>query len=47
MIDPKSRYKIAFIINWGTFVWEIMPILAQGVPPTYQWASEYNFQGLS
>jgi hypothetical protein len=25
MIAPKNWYKIAFITNWGAFVWVIMP----------------------
>jgi hypothetical protein len=24
-ITPEDRYKIAFIIDWGTFVWIVMP----------------------
>jgi hypothetical protein len=26
MIAPKNRYKSAFIIDWGTFVWIVMPL---------------------
>jgi len=35
-ITPKDRYKIAFIIDWGTFVWIVMLSGLKNVPPTYQ-----------
>jgi hypothetical protein len=36
MIAHKDRYKIVFIIDWGTFVWVVMPFGLKNVPPTYQ-----------
>jgi hypothetical protein len=36
MIDLENRYKIAFITNWGTFVWIVMPFGVRNVPPMYQ-----------
>jgi hypothetical protein len=36
MIASKDKYKIAFIIDWGTFVWIVMPFELKNVPPTYQ-----------
>ncbi len=36
MITPKNTYKIAFITNWGTFVWIVMPFGLKHVSPTYQ-----------
>jgi hypothetical protein len=36
MIAPKSKYKTTFIINWGVFVWVVMPFGLKNVPPTYQ-----------
>jgi len=36
MIAPKNRYKTAFIIDKGIFVWVVMPFGLKNVPPTYQ-----------
>ncbi len=36
MIALKNMYKIIFIIDWGAFVWIIMPFWIENVPPTYQ-----------
>jgi hypothetical protein len=36
MIAPKNKYKTTFIINWGVFVWVVMPFGLKNVPPTYQ-----------
>jgi len=36
MIMLKDRYKTTFIIDWGTFVWIVMPFGLKNVPPTYQ-----------
>jgi hypothetical protein len=36
MITPKDKYKTAFIINWGTFIWVVMPFGLKNVPTTYQ-----------
>jgi hypothetical protein len=30
------RYKIAFVTNWGAFVWVVMPFGVKNGPPTYQ-----------
>lgn len=35
MIALKDKYKITFIIDWGTFVWVVMPFGFKNVP-TYQ-----------
>jgi hypothetical protein len=26
-ITPKEHYKMAFITDWGTFVWVVMPFV--------------------
>jgi hypothetical protein len=36
MIAPEDQYKIAFIIEWGVFVWLVMPFELKNTPPTYQ-----------
>jgi len=36
MIASKDRYKTAFIINYGAFVWVVMPFGLKNAPPTYQ-----------
>ncbi len=36
MIIPKNRYKIAFITDWGIFVWIVMPFGLRNAPPMYQ-----------
>jgi hypothetical protein len=35
-ITPENKYKTSFIIDWGTFVWIIMPFKLKNVPPIYQ-----------
>jgi hypothetical protein len=35
-ITPKDQYKIAFAINWGAFVWVVMPFRVKNGPPIYQ-----------
>jgi hypothetical protein len=36
MITLEDRYKTTSIIDWGTFVWIVMPFGLKNVPPTYQ-----------
>jgi len=36
MNASKDKYKTSFIINWGTFVWIVMPFGLKNVPPSYQ-----------
>jgi len=43
-ITSKYRYKIAFIIDWGTFVWIIMPFGLKNAPPTYQQVMSMAFR---
>jgi hypothetical protein len=35
-IALKDQYKIAFVTNWGAFVWIVMPFGVKNRPPTYQ-----------
>ncbi len=35
-ITPKDLHKITFVIDWGGFVWVVMPFGAKNGPPTYQ-----------
>jgi len=44
MIAPEDRYKIAFITEWGAFIWLIMPFKLKNTPPTYQWTVSLVFQ---
>ncbi len=46
MIAPKDRYKIAFIINWGAFVWVVMPFRFKNVT-NLSTSGEYSFQRIS
>ncbi len=32
----KDRYKKTFVIDWGTFVWMVMPFGVKNGPPTFQ-----------
>jgi hypothetical protein len=32
----EDHYKIVFIMNWGTFIWVVMPFGLKNAPPTYQ-----------
>ncbi len=34
-IALEDRYKTAFIINWGAFIWKVMPFGVKNGPPTY------------
>jgi hypothetical protein len=43
MIASEDRYNIAFITNWGVFVWVVMPFGLKNVPPTYQQMVNTNF----
>jgi putative transposase len=36
MIIPDNQYKMAFITNWGTFIWVVMPFDLKNAAPTYQ-----------
>jgi len=35
-IASKDRYKITFVIDWGAFMWKVMPFGVKNGPPTYQ-----------
>jgi hypothetical protein len=35
MITSTDRYKTTFIINYGAFVWVVMPLGLKNAPPTY------------
>jgi hypothetical protein len=37
MIALKYKYKIAFITDWGAFIWVVMPFRLNNAPQTYQW----------
>ncbi len=34
-IALEDRYKIAFITNWGAFIWKVMPFGVKNGPLTY------------
>jgi hypothetical protein len=34
-IVPKDKYKIAFVTDWGVFIWKVMPFGVKNGPPTY------------
>ncbi len=36
MIAPKDKYKTTFIIDWGAFIWVVMPFGLKNSPTTYQ-----------
>jgi hypothetical protein len=38
MIALEDMYKIAFIINWGSFSWIVLCFGLKNIPPTYQQA---------
>jgi hypothetical protein len=42
-IAPKDQYKIAFVTDWGVFVWVVMPFGVKNGPPTYQRATAKTF----
>jgi hypothetical protein len=35
-IATEDQYKTTFVIDWGAFVWVIMPFGVKNGPPTYQ-----------
>jgi len=35
-IALEDQYKIAFVIDWGVFVWVVMAFGVKNGPPTYQ-----------
>ncbi len=35
-IALEDQYKIAFVTDWGAFVWVVMPFGIKNGPPTYQ-----------
>ncbi len=37
IVTFEDRYKTAFTIDWGAFIWVIMPFGLKNAPPTYQW----------
>jgi hypothetical protein len=43
MIALEDRYRTTFIIDWGTFVWIVMPFGLKNVPSTYQQAMSMAF----
>jgi hypothetical protein len=32
---PKDSYKIAFVTDWGAFIWKVMLFRGKNEPPTY------------
>jgi len=42
-IATKDQYKTAFVIDWGAFVWVVMPFGLKNGPPTYQRAITKSF----
>jgi hypothetical protein len=34
-IDPKDKYKTNFVIDWGAFIWMVMPFGVKNGPPTF------------
>jgi hypothetical protein len=43
-ITPKVKYNIAFVTNWGAFIWKVMPFGLKNGPPTYQKAITKAFK---
>jgi len=35
-IAPEDIYKTTFVIDWGAFVWMMMPFGVKNGPPTFQ-----------
>jgi len=35
-IAPEDKYKIAFVTNWGAFIWKVMSFGVLNGSPTYQ-----------
>ncbi len=35
-IAPKDRYNIAFVTDWGDFIWKVILFGLKNGPPTYQ-----------
>ncbi len=36
MITLEDQYKIDFIVEWGAFMWIVMPFGLKNAPPIYQ-----------
>jgi len=34
-IDAEDKYKIAFVISWGAFIWKVILFGVKNEPPTY------------
>ncbi len=43
-IAREDRYKTTFVINWGAFVWMVMPFGVKNGPPTFQRAISKAFR---
>jgi hypothetical protein len=43
-IALEDKYKIAFVIDWGTFIWKVMSFGVLNGPPTYQRAVTKTFR---
>jgi hypothetical protein len=35
-IAPEDRYKTTFVVDWGDFVWMVMPFGVKNGPPTFR-----------
>jgi hypothetical protein len=35
-IIPEDIYKKTFVIDWGLFIWRVMPFGVKNGPPTFQ-----------
>jgi len=44
-IAPKDKYNIAFVIDWGAFIWKVMLFGVKNGPPTYHKAVTKTFKG--
>ncbi len=44
MITHENKYNTPFLIDWGGFVWLVMPFGFKNVPPTYQWVVNTTFK---
>jgi hypothetical protein len=43
-IALEDRYKIAFVTDWGAFIWKVMLFGVKNGPPTYQKAITKAFK---
>jgi hypothetical protein len=34
-IVQEDKYKTTFVIDWGAFIWNVMPFRVKNGPPTY------------